>query len=50
VVATGLLHLTGILIGLLVHWPAGAIAVRAGGAAIALAAGYSLVALIMGSE
>ena len=50
VVATGLLHLTGILIGLLVRWPAGAMAVRAGGAAIALAAGHSLVILIMGSE
>jgi urease accessory protein len=46
VVATGLLHLTGILIGLLVRWPAGAVAVRAGGAAIALAAAYSLIILV----
>ena len=35
VVATGLLHLAGIAIGLLVRWPAGSIAVRAGGWAIA---------------
>ena len=37
VVATGLLHLTGIAFGLLVRWPAGLIAVRAAGVAIALA-------------
>ena len=37
VLATGLLHLLGIAGGLLVRWPAGRIAVRAGGAAIALA-------------
>jgi urease accessory protein len=37
VIATGLLHLAGIAFGLLVRWPAGKIAVRAGGAAIALA-------------
>jgi urease accessory protein len=37
VIATGLLHLGGIAFGLLVRWPAGKIAVRAGGAAIALA-------------
>jgi urease accessory protein len=35
VVATGLLHLVGIAFGLLVKWPAGRIAVRLGGAAIA---------------
>ena len=35
VIATGLLHLTGIAFGLLAHWPAGRIAVRAAGAAIA---------------
>lgn len=46
VVATGLLHLCGILIGLLVRWRAGAIAVRAGGAAIALVAAYSVVKLL----
>jgi urease accessory protein len=37
VVATGLLHLTGIAFGLLTRWPAGRIAVRAAGAAIAVA-------------
>jgi len=37
VVATGLLHLTGIAFGLLVRWPVGLIAVRAAGALIALA-------------
>ncbi len=36
VVATGLLHLAGIAFGLLARWPAGRIAVRAAGAAIAL--------------
>lgn len=36
VLATGLLHLLGIAFGLLVRWPAGKLAVRAGGAAIAL--------------
>jgi len=43
VIATGLLHLTGIGFGLLVRWPAGAVAVRLGGAAIALA-GVALLA------
>lgn len=37
VIATGLLHVCGIAIGLLVRWPAGAIAIRVGGGAIALA-------------
>jgi urease accessory protein len=37
VVATGLLHLTGIAFGSLARWPAGRIAVRAAGGAIALA-------------
>ncbi len=37
VIATGLLHLTGIAFGLLARWPAGKIAVRAGGGLIALA-------------
>ncbi|WP_078117937.1 HupE/UreJ family protein [Thiosocius teredinicola] len=37
VIATGLLHLSGIAFGLLAHWPAGRMAVRAGGGAIALA-------------
>jgi urease accessory protein len=36
VIATGLLHLTGIAFGLLVRWPAGKLAVRAGGGVIAL--------------
>lgn len=35
VVATGLLHLVGIAFGLLVRWPAGKLAVRGAGAAIA---------------
>jgi len=35
VVVTGLLHLCGIGVGLLVHWPWGRIAVRAGGGVIA---------------
>lgn len=37
VIATGLLHLIGISFGLLVRWPAGRVAVRAAGGAIALA-------------
>jgi urease accessory protein len=37
VVATGLLHVAGISFGVLARWPAGAIAVRTAGAAIALA-------------
>jgi urease accessory protein len=37
VVATGLLHLTGIGLGLAVRWPGGRTALRAAGAAIALA-------------
>ncbi|NJO38012.1 MAG: HupE/UreJ family protein [Rhizobiales bacterium] len=37
VIATGLLHLCGIAFGLLVRWPAGKVAVQAGGGAIALA-------------
>ena len=36
VVATGLLHLTGIAFGLLARWPAGRVTVRAAGGAIAL--------------
>jgi urease accessory protein len=35
VLATGLLHLTGIAFGLMVRWPAGRIGVRGAGAAIA---------------
>jgi len=37
VVATGLLHLTGIAFGLLARWPIGRVTVRAAGGAIALA-------------
>jgi urease accessory protein len=37
VVATGMLHLTGIAFGLLARWPAGRLTVRAAGGAIALA-------------
>ena len=36
VIATGLLHLTGIAFGLLTRWPAGQIAVRGAGGVIAL--------------
>jgi urease accessory protein len=36
VIATGLLHLTGISFGLLARWPAGRLAVRGAGGAIAL--------------
>ena len=43
VLATGLLHLIGIAFGLLARWPAGRLAVQAGGGAIALAgAGFLL--------
>ena len=45
VVATGLLHLAGIAIGLLVKWPAGRVAVRGTGALIALAGGAFLTGL-----
>jgi len=36
VIATGLLHLSGIALGLLVRWPWGRVVVRTGGAAIAI--------------
>jgi urease accessory protein len=45
VVATGLLHLAGIAFGQLMHRPAGLIAVRAAGAAIAVAGGAFLTGL-----
>jgi urease accessory protein len=35
VVATGLLHLTGIALGLLTRWPVGTFAVRAAGVVVA---------------
>jgi urease accessory protein len=44
VIATGLLHLCGIAFGTLATWPAGRIAVRAAGGAIALA-GVAFLAL-----
>ena len=37
VLSTGLLHLSGIVFGLIVQWPVGKIAVRAGGGLISLA-------------
>jgi len=43
VVATGLLHLCGIVIGILIRWPAGAWAIRAGGAAIGCIGAYFLL-------
>jgi urease accessory protein len=42
VVSTGLLHLVGILIGLLVRWPSGLVAIRACGLLVALAGCYFL--------
>jgi urease accessory protein len=44
VLATGLLHLAGILIGTLVHRPAGALFVRACGGGVALVGGWFLLA------
>jgi len=46
VIATGLLHLSGITFGLLVRWPWGKVAVRAGGAAIALVGFAFLVGVL----
>jgi len=46
VVATGLLHLAGIAFGLLARWPAGRIAVRALGVAIAMAGSIFLGLLV----
>ncbi|MGF1525493.1 MAG: HupE/UreJ family protein [Candidatus Competibacterales bacterium] len=48
VVATGLLHLAGIALGLLVHWPAGRVVVRAVGGAIAAAGAYFLWPFVTG--
>lgn len=45
VVATGLLHLVGIAVGMLSQWPSGKIVVRAAGAAIALTGGAFLTGL-----
>jgi urease accessory protein len=44
VVSTGLLHLAGIVLGLLLSWPVGAWLVRTGGAAIAATGVFFLVA------
>jgi urease accessory protein len=44
VLATGLLHLAGILIGTLVHRPPGALLVRACGCGVALVGGWFLLA------
>ena len=46
VIATGLLHLAGIAFGLLARWPAGRIAVRALGVAIAVAGSVFLGLLV----
>jgi urease accessory protein len=43
VVATGMLHVSGIAFGTLSHWPAGRIAVRAAGSVIALIGAVYLV-------
>jgi urease accessory protein len=47
VLATGLLHLTGIVIGLMIRWPVGQHALRAGGLAIAAAGLWLLVEPMM---
>jgi urease accessory protein len=49
VLATGLLHASGILIGLLARWPAGAWLVRGAGGVIALGASSSFAALVAGA-
>ena len=46
VIATGLLHLSGIAFGLLARWPAGRLAVRTGGGLIALAGVGFLTGLV----
>jgi urease accessory protein len=46
VIATGTLHLCGIAFGLLARWPAGQVAVRAAGAAIALTGAIYLGGLV----
>lgn len=48
VIATGLLHLTGILIGLMVRWPAGAAAVRVLGGGIAAVGAFFLASAVAG--
>jgi urease accessory protein len=46
VIATGLLHLSGIAFGLLARWPVGRLAVRAGGGLIALAGVGFLIGVV----
>jgi urease accessory protein len=48
VIATGLLHVSGIAIGTLSRWPAGARLIQGLGAAIAALGGYFLVASLGG--
>jgi len=47
VIATGLLHLSGIALGLLLRWPAGRVAVRGTGACIAAAGVYFLLSALI---
>jgi urease accessory protein len=49
VIATGLLHLSGIALGLLSRWPAGLQAVRIGGGAIACVGLYFLAGALTGA-
>jgi urease accessory protein len=49
VIATGLLHLSGIALGLLSRWPAGLQAVRIGGGAIACVGLYFLAGALSGA-
>jgi urease accessory protein len=49
VLATGLLHLSGIALGLLSRWPAGLQAVRIGGGAIACVGLYFLAGTLTGT-
>jgi urease accessory protein len=49
VIATGLLHLSGIALGLLARWPAGLQAVRVGGGAIACIGLYFLAGALAGT-
>jgi urease accessory protein len=49
VIATGLLHLSGIALGLLSRWPAGLQAVRVGGGAIACVGLYFLAGALTGT-
>jgi len=44
VIATGLLHLGGIAFGTLIRWPAGVVAVRLGGVAVAMVGAVFLIA------